>query len=463
MSQRILVGTADIARNTTNLTIGFRALGYDAESLVYVRSRLYDDVEYTHTGTDFLEGTTYDLNEAGEVVADPPKSFYTFADRYDVFVFISGSTLLPRMTDLPILKKMGKTIISRHSGTEVRDYELAKKFWSDYGRFYPYYKTDVETPIIPCSTEADLLGLSRYQPALANKMNNVRMSELYCDAILSGPPSHTLSLRPYFQSGPAIDVGQIRYKVPAREVPVILHAPSSPLYKQTDTILSGLKELEEEGVRFELRLLQEVPNTVVCREITEADIIIDELSCGSGLLAFEGMAGGCAVLGGHDGVSSPMPRNRPVLNITKDNFKEAVRRVVLDIRFRKELAELGREYIDSNISSPQSVAAYSLESVARDRENRCDLYPHLFSENAIIPDGELMPEFLKQRTLQVMQQYGVHPSANLERLMHEGLLPKSTQTASIATWNIDHLVQEGPWVLMHPDAQFGSPHPVPTI
>ena len=465
MAPRILIGTAEIARNTYNLTLGFRELGYEIDSLVYAKSRLYSDLDYTLDGVGFLDGTTYPVNELGEVEACPPPSFYEFVDSYDLFIFISGSSLLPRLTDLPILRRLGKTVIARHCGTEVRDYELARTFWTDYGRFYPYYQNDVDAPKIECATEADLLGLSRYLPAVANKTHNVRTSERYADVVFSGPPSHTLGLRPYFQSGPPIDVGHIECKIPGRRVPVILHAPSSALYKQTDAILAMLDELAEEGLRFELKMLQEVPNHEVCRAITEADIVIDELSCGSGLLAFEGMAGGCAVLGGHDGVSSPLPRNRPVLNIDKDNFKEAVRRVVEDVPFRVRLAELGRDYIAQGHSSPASIAQYLLDALEREKRGDRDLYPTLFTDRGTVPPGEPMPAYLRQRTLEIMLRHGVHPGTDLPRLVEAGLLPAdaTARLDAVPRWDVSGLTQEGPWILTSPEAVFGSTRKVPTL
>lgn len=462
---RVLIGTADIARGASNLMRGFRELGYEADTLVYTRSRFYDDVVYTLTEVDFLSGLAWETDDQGGVVPTVPDSFYEFASRYDLFVFISGATLLPRMTDLPLLKRMGKTIISRHSGTEVRDYELAKTFWGHYGRFYPYYQQDKDAPRIQCDVESDLLGLSRYHPAVASKMHNARMSELYADAIFSGPPSHTLALRPYFQSGPSIDTSHIEYKLPLRRKPVILHAPTSALYKQTDLILTMLRELEDEGLEFELRLLQNVTNGEVCRAITEADIVIDELSCGSGMLAFEAMAGGCAVLGGHDNISSPIPRNRPVLNITRENFKEAVRHVVLDLPLRKQLARLGRDYIQSGLSSPAAIAQYMLDGLERDRRGECDLYPTLFADRASLPEGEPMPEFLKRRTLDVLLRHGAHPETDLDRLAREGFLPSNWANTlrDIPRWDISGLVQRGPWILMHEAAQYGATEPVPVI
>lgn len=459
MSERILIGTTEIAKNVFNLAAGFRELGYETDSLVYGKNRFYTDSSYTLSGVDFLQDTTYHVKADGTTGIKTSRKFADFVKKYDIFIFIAGSSLLPRLVDLPILRQMGKTIISRHCGTEVRDTHLARIFWEDWGRRYPFYERDLNAEKVGIGRENDLLDLGRYHPSLASKLHNVRTSELYADVVTSGPPSHTLGLRPYVQTGPPIDLRRFRFRIPRRQVPIIVHAPSSMIYKQTDSILSMLEELKNEGLRFHLELLHEVTNEVVRQKLTEADIVIDELSCGSGVLAYEGAAAGCAVLGGHDGISSPLPRNRPVLNITEDNFKERVRRVVKDISYRTYLAVKGREYIDSGVPSPAGVAQRLLQALEQVRKGDSDIYPTLFTERAFMPEGESVPEYLKIRTLKVMRKYGVHPDTDLVRLAREGFIPelKEKETDEIPRWDVSQLKQEGPWILTGPNATYGSP------
>jgi hypothetical protein len=461
VAPRILIGTAEIAKTVFNLTKGFKELGYEADSLVLPQHRkeFYAEADYTITEVDFLEGTSGAQGPDGKVQVKAGPKLIDFIESYDIFVFVSGTSLLPRMIDLPLLRKMGKTIISRQCGTEVRDTELAKLFWGAHGHKYPYYERDKATPKIACRTEGDLLNLSRYHPCLANKLHNARVAELYADVISSGPPSQTVGVRPYFQSGPIFDSREFRCQIPKRRVPVILHAPSSMLYKQTDTVLQGLYELQDEGLCFSVVVLHNVPHQVVRQKLLEADILIDDLSCGAGVLAYEGMASGCAVLGGHDGVASPMPRNRPILNATAANFKERVKQVVQDVEFRARLAAKGRDFISAGIGSPASVAAYMLEAVDRDRKGDADLYPTLYAQKAYIPDGETMPDFLKERTLQVLLAHGVHPDTDLQRLLENGILPQGSgaKLEEIPRWDLSCLHELGPWILLGPQATYGVP------
>jgi hypothetical protein len=164
-------------------------------------------------------------------------------------------------------------------------------------------------------------------------------------------------------------------------------------------------------------------------------------------------------LGGHDGVASPMPRNRPILNATATNFKERVRQVVQDVDFRARLAAKGRDFISAGIGSPASVAAYMLEAVDRGKRDDADLYPTLYTQEAYIPDGETMPEFLKKRTLQVLLAHGVHPDADLQRLLDNGILPSGSQAkfGDIPRWDISNLHELGPWILLGPLAAYGVP------
>ena len=463
MIPRILVGTAEIANAVYNLTKGFRELGFKTDSLIIPQQKnpFYTKNDYTITTMDYLDGTALIGRPDGRMIVRPGQKFINFIKQYDIFVFVAGSSLLPCMLDLPILRQLGKIIISRQCGTEVRDTELANLYFEAHGHHYPYYERDVSTEKIHCSGEKDLININRYHPALANKLHNTRITERFAHVISSGAPSQTLGVRPYFQSGPVFDSRQFICRVPKRKVPVILHAPSNPLYKRTKLILQTLQELQDEGLAFHVDLLQNVPHEQVRKRLTEADIVIDQLSCGSGFLAYEGMASGCAVIGGHDGIASPLPRNRPVFHVTAETLKEKIRKVVEDVGLRTYLAEKGWEFINRGIGSPASVAAYLLQALDRARHNDADLYPTLFTEKAFIPEGEMIPEYLKVRTLKVLQTYGASPEINLYRLVRENLLPQGCENllANIPRWNISRLRKEGPWVMTGPNATYGLVNP----
>ncbi len=461
---RILVGTGELAKYTSSITLGLKELGYEADSLV-LPNRIhpfYKKTDYTFMDAEFLDGTTCMKDDNGGVTVQYGPKFFDFVDKYDIFIFVGGTSFLPRMVDVPMLKERGKTIICRQCGTEVRDAEMAKIFWSAHGRRYPYYKRDIETPKVRCSNHRDILSLGRYHPALANKLHNTRMAERYADAIVCAPPSQTVGIRPYFQSGPIINNREFVCNIPKRRTPIILHSPSSTLYKQTDRIIDALAQLKAEGLNFHLELLQDVPHEVVRAKLTEADILIDQISCGSGVLGYEGMASGCAVLSSYNGVESPMPRNRPVLNISFETLKDRIRQVVEDMDLRCGLAERGRDYIDMGIGSPASVGEYMMESLNRTGRYDADIYPTLYSMRAFIPEGETVPDYLNEQTLEIMQVHGVSPQADLQRLVREGLLPDDpTRLATVPRWDMGRLREEGSWVITGQKATYGMPDQTP--
>src|SRR4029453_12289529 len=65
-----------------------------------------------------------------------------------------------------------------------------------------------------------------------------------------------------------------------RETPVVLHVPSRRGTKGTDLILEGLRQLESEGVPFELRLLEGVPHDEARRAVAAADVVVDNVLTG---------------------------------------------------------------------------------------------------------------------------------------------------------------------------------------
>ncbi|WP_174411155.1 glycosyltransferase [Desulfovibrio psychrotolerans] len=358
------------------------------------------------------------------------------------------------MVDLPVLKSLGKTVIARQCGSEVRDTELAQIFWQAHGSEYPNYEQDRQTPPADCSSEYNVFGLDRYHPTFANKLHTTRMAEMYADSIISGPPSQTLGIRPYFQTGPIFDVRDFSFKVPRRQAPVIVHAPSNMRFKRSDIILDCLQQLRDDGVHFHLKVLRNMPHEVIRAELAEADILIDQLSCGCGTLAYEGMASGCVVLGGHKDAASPLPRNRPVTHISVSTIKETVRQVIQDLPLRIRLAASAREYINDGYGSPASVAEYMLQSIERAGKNDCDLYPVLFTANADAIAHEPCPEYLREMTRLIFLNHGTHESTDVTRLVAAGLV-SPTENTEVPRWDNNSLQEEGPWVLTGKKATYG--------
>ena len=459
MKPRIFVGTTEIAKLTFNITRGFRELGYEVDSLVWPNelNRHYPDAVYDMHDASFIHETSFFAKAHGRVGIKTSRAFAEFVKRYDIFVFFASRSLFRRGMDLPALKAMGKTIIMRQGGSEVRDMCLAADFWEALGLPYPVYQHYPEEKRKKTETEYDIFNLPRYHPAFASKVHNVRMSERYADAIFSAPLSQTLGLRPYFQSGPVFNADEFTFRVPRRAVPVILHAPTNMEFKGTEDIVDALEELRREGVAFRFVILNGVSHEQVREQLADADILVDQLGCGAGILAYEGMASGCAVLGGHTEAASPLPRHRPIFHVTRENLKERLRMVIDDVDLRTQLAVKGREFVGKGLGSPAVVAQYMLDAVERDRRGDADIYPVQFARCAEIPERENVPQYLKDMTLDVLLRHGAHPDIDLHRLVAAGFLQDGATRRfnDIPRWDASRLQQDGPWVLTGPGATFG--------
>lgn len=132
------------------------------------------------------------------------------------------------------------------------------------------------------------------------------------------------------------------------EVLRVVHAPSRRGVKGTDRVLSVVKKLQSEGVRIELRLVENVPNEEA-REIYKwADVVIDGLKMGwYGVLAVEAMALGKAVVCYiRDDLKHYLPYPLPLAVANPDNLYYVLKDLTLHPEEVSSLGERGRRYVE---------------------------------------------------------------------------------------------------------------------
>jgi len=165
-----------------------------------------------------------------------------------------------------------------------------------------------------------------------------------------------------------------------KDCPLVLHAPSNTTYKGSKFILKALEELRDEGINFELKLLNRVPYTEAIQWYKKADIIVDQILIGwYGVLAIECMAMGkpVAVYMRNDLVKTP--EEVPVHNINIDDVKQRLRELIQDYELRRYLAERGREYVkqvhDESVVIPKLISVYKkiMESGVTYPRNNSDI------------------------------------------------------------------------------------------
>ena len=109
-------------------------------------------------------------------------------------------------------------------------------------------------------------------------------------------------------------------------MPVIIHAPSNPVIKGTNIIITALNELKEEGIKFKFILLKDTDNRIVLQNLSNADIAVDQLySEGPATFAIEAMAAGCAVLCGNRSDIAPYPPGQAVYRCRSRHHKSSIK------------------------------------------------------------------------------------------------------------------------------------------
>ena len=131
---------------------------------------------------------------------------------------------------------------------------------------------------------------------------------------------------------------------------VVLHAPNHRQVNGTHHLEEAVKQLRNEGLKVDLRILEGRPNQEIRLAMHAADIVADQfLDPGYGLFPIEAMAVGKPMLTR----MSPIPeelhteslRRCPLVDTNPDNLPDQLRRLVTDPHLRRELGEAGREFV----------------------------------------------------------------------------------------------------------------------
>ena len=336
---RILVGLADVANVASTYAKGFRALGHETFTVVWRKSYFYPDAEYdvvinkhsSNGQTERSRSTKWAVwSSAGLGILQIPHALTC-----DLFVLF-GYSILPHHLYSPILKLLGKRIVFVFWGSDIRH----------------WYPLQQEMRILGVDAEIQpFIDYIRDHPASSfhDKLRAVRNAERHADLILSQPGYGQLQARPYMRANIPLDLSRFRFSVPDREVPLVLHAPSVPGVKGTEFVMAAVEQLKREGVSFEFRLIQKMPNAQLRELLTEADIVVDELFSETvGALSAESMATGNAVLVRYMPEYARVPPGCPAVNVTKDSLCDRLREVILNRDLRHNLAYAGRPYVEAN-------------------------------------------------------------------------------------------------------------------
>jgi len=340
---RIFLGLNEIGNIIAAYASGFEYLGYDTLTCILHKKPFFDDWHYD---VILNPEARKDYKSYFRMIILFLRSVFTC----DLFIF-TYSSLLPGFADLPLLKILGKRIIFVFLGSEVRSIDAFESHMRSLGLEREY------RPFI------DGVRAAGEQPVI-KKIRLVKAAEKYADLIYSQAGFAQLQTRPYSRVIAPLNLSLYHFHVPGRKVPLILHAPTNQVIKGTDIILKAVDDLKREGIDFEFRLVQDMPNPELRRLLSDADIVVDELYADSlGVFSSEGMATGNAVLV-HYPEYAGVPQPCPAINITEDNLRDHLRKAILDIPWRTELATKGREYVEKHNDNIK-IARALIEAVFR--------------------------------------------------------------------------------------------------
>ena len=407
---RIFIGTEEIASLLTDLAYGFKKLGIPVTTYKRSHNKFYALNKYDISRGNLLnsvfkyenwkfltKNNRYYLERLDEIISTPYLKLKNrkLINQHDVFIFIWRPWLHESYL-FPLLKKKGKKIICIHVGTDVRHISAFKQQYQiDTSNWEDYFQTD----------------------PLDSKIMKVRYHELYADLIYSVPDQAGLYIRGYNHFWLSLSKDKnIVFNIPARKVPLIIHAPSRAGIKGTDIIKKNLDQLKNDGYKFEYKLIQDLPNNQLLQLLTDTDILCDELFLhGPGMLGAEAMAAGCAVA---TRCLNAFPFQPPVCAVTPENLYEKLKLLITDIDYRVALATAGKKFVDE-FNDPLKIAQKILDDMALN--DKQDYQPHFFVEKFRLPENIRLSEQTKSLTGEVIEKLGLQNESSTYELKKRGL------------------------------------------
>ncbi|MBU5211740.1 hypothetical protein [Heyndrickxia oleronia] len=254
-------------------------------------------------------------------------------DSFDLFHFHYCTTLDENFQDLSLIKEKNKKMIMHHWGNDVRFHEQAKIN-------NPYVYTG-DSPPNEVMHER-LTKISKYiKQAIVQDYEVYEYVKNYYEKV------HVLPI--------AIDVSSITPKFPSivKKKPLVLHAPTNPEFKGTVYVEDVIQKLQTTH-EFEYKRIEKMSNEEALKLYEDADIIIDQILCGSyGLLSVESMALGKPVITFiRPDLVNTFPPELPIVNANPDNLYDQVKLLLENPILRQHLGILGRKYVSTYHNHP---------------------------------------------------------------------------------------------------------------
>ncbi|MFA5065263.1 MAG: hypothetical protein WC566_07340 [Dehalococcoidia bacterium] len=382
---RIFIGLHEITNIGATFARAFQALGFQTFSVMRERNPYFTHEKYDVVIKDkltWISGAS-PFFKAVHFVLQELLVFIEFIRALficDVFIFIYGSSFFFwSYFDYWLLKQFRKKIISVFCGCDIRHWSAFEQEFESLG---------LNTSSLSVCTGCDGRSICH----LRQKVRTVQFSERYSNLILSQRTMSQLLTRPYMRINIPLVLDEYEFNIPARDVPVVIHAPTNRTIKGTDYILAAVDRLKREGVNFDFRIIEQTSNLELRKILTNSDVVVDFLFIQTvGVLALEAMATGNAVLSSVMRDYELIPGDCPVIAITQDNVYENLKHIVLDKTHRMSLAIAGRKYVET-YHDYITVTKRILNWLEVGGIQRYDYYPDFAEKHYRIPEDLLKKE-----------------------------------------------------------------------
>lgn len=166
-------------------------------------------------------------------------------------------------------------------------------------------------------------------------------------------PEMMTYVEPYFERchlfRQPVDTRELAFAEPVLDrPPIVMHIPTETDVKGTTHVVAAAERLKAEGHRFTFRLVRQVSQTDMYRELAGCDVYVDELLCGAhGVTTVEAMAAGKPTLTYvRPDLVPRYPADLPIINVNPDTIYGQLRAIINDADRRAELSRRGREYVE---------------------------------------------------------------------------------------------------------------------
>lgn len=166
----------------------------------------------------------------------------------------------------------------------------------------------------------------------------------------------------------AVDVEEVEPKFfigPMSEPPLIVHAPTSSDFKGTRYVEDVLNRLRAAGYEFRYERIERMPHEDAMRRYAKADILIDQMLCGSyGLFAVEAMSYGKPVISYiREDLKSRFPSDLPIISANPATLYSALAHLLKHSELWEDLGRRGRQYVERVHAVP--VVTHALDQIYR--------------------------------------------------------------------------------------------------